>query len=141
VSHDCRVSPESRHVAVWVAANAPQVYAFAVDPHNLPAWAAGLASGEVRPVDEAWAVSSPMGDVTVEFAPRNAFGVLDHVVALPDGQEVYNPMRVIPAGGGQAGCEVVFTVRRRDGMTDEEFDADIAAVAADLQTLKALLER
>jgi hypothetical protein len=35
---------------------------------------------------------------------------------------------------------VVFTVRRRAGMTDEEFDADAAAVAADLETLRTLLE-
>jgi hypothetical protein len=35
---------------------------------------------------------------------------------------------------------VVFTVRRRPGVTDAEFEADAAAVAADLETLKRLLE-
>jgi hypothetical protein len=81
-----------------------------------------------------------MGQVTVEFAPPNEFGVLDHVVRLPSGEAVLNPMRVIPAGVGAGPCEVVFTVRRRPGMTSEEFEADVATVAADLERLRALLE-
>jgi hypothetical protein len=47
---------------------------------------------------------------------------------------------VVPASPGEARCEVVFTVRRRPGMTDEQLDADAAAVAADLDTLKRLVE-
>ena len=74
----------------------------------------------------------------VVFAPPNAFGVLDHVVTLPSGESVYNPMRVIP--DGDARCEVVFTLRRRAGVSDDDFDADARAVAADLETLRALLE-
>ncbi|MGH3505202.1 MAG: hypothetical protein ACRDQA_30565, partial [Nocardioidaceae bacterium] len=41
------------------------------------------------------------------FAEPNDFGALDHVVTLPSGESVYNPLRVIPEGDG---CEVVFTV-------------------------------
>jgi Fe-S cluster assembly iron-binding protein IscA len=66
--------------------------------------------------------------------------VLDHVVRLPSGESVYNPLRVIPAGEGQHRCEVVFTVRRRPGMTDEEFESDVATVAADLDRLRELAE-
>lgn len=86
-------------------------------------------------------MTSPMGEVTVVFAPDNDYGVLDHTVRLPDGTAFYNPMRVVPGGGDQADCEVVFSVRRREGMTDSEFDGDVAAVAADLATLKRLLEK
>ena len=32
-------------------------------------------------------------------------------------------------------------MRQRDGMSDEEFEADVAAVTADLQELRRLLER
>jgi hypothetical protein len=81
-----------------------------------------------------------MGQVTVEFSPPNEFGVLDHIVTLPSGEAVYNPLRVIPGGVGEARCEVLFTVRRRAGMTDADLDADAAAVAADLETLRRLLE-
>ena len=66
--------------------------------------------------------------------------LLDHVVHLPSGEAVYNPMRVVPVGVDAASCEVVFTVRQRPGMADAEFEADVAAVAADLETLRRLLE-
>lgn len=72
------------------------------------------------------------------------FGVLDHVVRLPSGEAVYHPMRVVPGGSPGStdddGCEVVFAVRRRHGMSDEQFEADIAAVAADVATLRRLIE-
>ncbi len=71
------------------------------------------------------------------FAQRNEYGVLDHDVTLPSGEVVYNPMRVIAGGNG---CEVVFTLRRRPGMSDEDFRADADAVAADLTRLKRVLE-
>jgi hypothetical protein len=81
-----------------------------------------------------------MGRVGIAFAPRNEFGILDHDVTLPSGETVYNPMRVVPVGGGGGGCEVVFTVRRRPGMSDEDLARDAAAVAADLASLKRVLE-
>lgn len=116
---------ETRHISVWIDAAPDAVYALASDPAELTRWAAGLA-------DPA------LSDADVEFAPPNEFGVLDHVVRLPSGEAVYNPMRVIPAGPGLPGCEVVFTLRRRPGVTDAEFDADAAAVTADLATLRGL---
>ena len=130
--------PESAHVAVSIDRSAEDVYAFAADPRNLPRWAAGLAQQEVELVDGAWVVESPMGRVTVEFTPSNPFGVLDHRVTLPSGEMVDNPVRVIPNADG---CDVVFTVRRRAGMSAEEFAADQDAVAADLATLSELMHR
>ena len=119
---------DSLHVSQWIGADAADVYAFAADPVNLPRWAAGLADPKLAAVE-------------VEFAERNDFGVLDHVVTLPSGARFFNPMRVIPAGLGAPGCEVVFTLRRLAGVTDEEFDSDAAAVAADLATLRRLVQR
>ena len=117
----------SRHIGQWVAVDPAAVYAFAADPKNLSRWAAGLAD-------------PGLGDVSVQFAPANDFGVLDHVVELPTGARVYNPMRVIPAGPDQPGCEVVFTLRRLAGVTDAAFEADAAVVTADLDALRQLLE-
>lgn len=131
---------ESRHVSTWIEAAPDAVYTFAADPQTWAQWAAGLAEGGLRQTAEGWTADSPMGEVTVEFSPPNEFGVLDHVVRLPSGEAVYNPLRVIPGGVGEARCEVLFTVRRRPGMTDAEFDADAAAVAADLDALRRLLE-
>lgn len=135
---------ESRHVSIWINGTPEAVYEFAADPRTWPRWAAGLAEGGLRQTAQGWLVASPMGEVTVDFAPPNEFGVLDHVVRLPTGEAVYNPMRVQPGGvptdTAEPHCEVVFTVRRRPGMTDKEFDADTAAVAADLATLRKLIE-
>jgi hypothetical protein len=130
----------SRHVSVWVEAAPDVVYAIAADPAQLPRWASGLAQGALRQTADGWVADSPMGEVVIEFAPANEFGVLDHVVRMPSGEAVYNPVRVQPAGENEPRCEVVFTVRQRAGMTDEEFDNDAATVAADLDRLRQLAE-
>jgi hypothetical protein len=132
---------DSRHVSVSIEAAPEVVYDYAADPQTWPRWAAGLAEGGLRQTGDGWVADSPMGQVTVEFAPPNTFGVLDHIVRLPSGDAVYNPMRVLPCGLGEPRCEVVFTVRQLPGMTDAQFDADANAVAADLATLKRLVER
>ena len=129
---------DSSHVATTIDRSAEDVYSFVSDPRNLPAWAAGLAEQEVERVDDEWVVVSPMGRVKVAFARANAFGVADHDVTLPSGEVVTNPLRVVPNGSG---CDVIFTVHRRMGMSPAEFAADIAAVTADLATLRALMEQ
>lgn len=127
---------ESKHLSERIDRPAREVYEFAVEPTNLPRWAPGLGTA-VEQVDGRWFVQTPMGRLGLAFAPRNEFGVLDHDVSLPSGEVVYNPMRVIADGDG---CEIVFTLRCREGVTDEEFAADAQAVAADLARLKRLME-
>ncbi|WP_059019761.1 SRPBCC family protein [Mycobacterium sp. M26] len=136
---DADTSGESRHISAWINRSAADVYRFASDPSHLPQWAAGLAQGELTKVGDTWVAQSPMGEVTVEFTPANDLGVLDHVVTLPSGEPVFNPLRVVPAGADW--CEVVFTLRRRPGMSDDDFIKDAAAVTADLASLKRILER
>jgi hypothetical protein len=130
------MTSESRHISVWVDRSAGDVYDYASDPANLPRWAAGLGSS-VEEVDGRWVAASPMGRIVVTFVQRNEHGVLDHDVTLPSGETVHNPMRVIPDGSG---CEVVFTLRRRPGMSEEDYVRDADAVSADLTTLKRVLE-
>ena len=90
----------SQHISIGIDRPAGEVYDFAADPLNLPKWAAGLAGARVEPDGAHWFTESPMGRVTITFAPRNAFGVLDHDVTLPSGETVYNPLRVIRDGDG-----------------------------------------
>ncbi|WP_329230054.1 MULTISPECIES: SRPBCC family protein [unclassified Streptomyces] len=127
----------TRHLSIHIDRPAGQVYAYASEPSHLPAWAAGLGAS-IEETDGQWIADSPMGRVVVDFAPRNDFGVLDHHVTLPSGETVYNPVRVIADGPG---CEVVFTLRRRPGVSAEEFRRDEAAVSADLATLKRIAEQ
>ncbi|MCZ7450510.1 SRPBCC family protein [Agrobacterium rhizogenes] len=128
---------QSRIIHLSVEKPWAQVYGFASDPQNMPRWAAGLGGG-LKPDGNDWiADGGPLGEVRVNFAPANGFGVIDHVVTLPDGLKVYNALRVTPNGSG---AEVSFTLLRLDGMTDEEFEQDASAIMADLETLKSLLE-
>jgi hypothetical protein len=130
------MASESKHLSAWIDRPADEVYEYASDPANLPQWAPGLGSS-VEQVDGRWFVDTPMGRVGFAFAPRNKYGVLDHDVTLPSGEVIYNPMRVITDGSG---CEVVFTLRRSPGMSDEDYARDAEAVAADLTRLKRALE-
>ena len=123
---------ESRHIGEWIDRPAGEVYEYASNPANLPHWAPGLGSS-VEKVDERWFVETSMGRVGFAYVDRNEYGVLDHYVTLPSGEIVYNPMRAIADGSS---CEVLFTLRRPPGMSDEDFSADAAAVAADLSRLK-----
>ncbi|WP_326611950.1 SRPBCC family protein [Streptomyces scopuliridis] len=127
----------SRHISTHIDRPVREVYDYASSPSNLPEWAHGLG-GSINRIDGQWiAESSPMGRVVVAFVQKNELGVLDHDVTLPSGEIVYNPVRVIADG---AGCEVVFTLRRRAGMSDEDFQRDADAVLADLTTLKRVME-
>ena len=92
----------SRHVGVWIDAAPEVAYAIAADPEQLPRWASGLAAGGLRQTADGWVADSPMGEVTVEFAPANEYGVLDHVVRLAVGRGGVQPAAGDPRGGGSA---------------------------------------
>jgi hypothetical protein len=127
----------AKHISVSINRSAAQVYAFASNPENLPRWAAGL-SGSIKKVNEDWIGEAPMGRMTVKFAEKNKFGVLDHDVTLPSGVKVYNPMRVFP---NNEGSELVFTLYRQPDMSDQKFAEDAEWVEKDLAKLKTLLEK
>ncbi len=104
---------ESVHISEQINRNVVDVYRYASQVENLPHWAAGV---------------SP--DMEIRFAKNNYFGILDHWATV-GGKTFYNPVRVIEDGPGKS--EVVFTLR--DATAEDQ-----AAVAADLATLKRILE-
>ncbi|MET4581481.1 uncharacterized protein YndB with AHSA1/START domain [Conyzicola nivalis] len=130
------MASESRHISADINRPPDEVYEYTSDHTNLPNWASGIGDS-IELVDGEWVVESPMGRLTIGFVPQNELGVLDHTVTLASGDTFYNPMRVIQHGDGS---EVVFTLRRADDQSDEEFEHDAATIVADLHTLKALLE-
>jgi hypothetical protein len=127
---------ESKLISEQIDRPATEVYGYASNPANIPHWAPGLGT-HVEQVDGRWFVETGSGRALVAFAERNPFGVIDHEVALPSGETVTNPMRIVPNGDG---CEVVFHLRRLAGMSDEEFERDAGLVQADLTRLKHVLE-
>ena len=127
----------AKHISVSIERRAAEVYEFASNPENLPQWAGGL-SGSIKKVDYQWIAEAPMGKVKVDFAEKNTFGILDHDVTLSSGAKFYNPMRVFP---NNAGSEVIFTLYRQAGMSDQKFADDARSVDTDLNKLKTLLEK
>ena len=103
-----------------IARDALEVYNFVSDANNLAKWASGLGA-----------------QVKVRFVERNKYGVLDHYVAAGSGPEVYVPMRVFPNGEG---AEVLLTVFRQPGMSEEKFTEDTQWVRLDLEALNQLLD-
>ncbi len=124
-------------VSQAIDATADAVYAFARRMDLLPLWASGLAEGIAQRAG-GWYAQSPMGEVKVEMAPANAFGVLDHDVTLPDGTTVHNALRVTPCG---AGSLLTFVVLRMEGTSQQAFEADVAHVRRDLAALKQRMEQ
>lgn len=129
---------EALIVSQPVAVAAATVYGFAHRMENLPLWASGLAAGIEQRAGQ-WFTDSPMGKVQVTMAPTNPYGVLDHDVTLPDGTTVHNAFRVTPCGEGAS--LLSFVVLRLAGVSQADFDADVAHVRKDLATLQQLLER
>lgn len=127
----------SRHVSRVIGISPALVYEFASDPDNLPKWAVGLAKSTIVRKKDSLLVESPMGTVTVRFAPRNEYGVIDHDVTLPSGTTVTNHVRVL---AHPEGSEIVFTVRQIE-LTDEDFNRDCGMVEGDLDRLKRLMEQ
>jgi hypothetical protein len=131
------VTVESLTLSVRIDRPLSIVYAFLVDPANWNQWAFGLGKNLRRSQGE-WLADSDSGVGKVRFTPRNDYGVLDHTVTRGSGEQVYVPMRLIANGDG---CELLFTLFREAGATDERYRADANFVRRDLNGLKELLER
>lgn len=126
----------SRTITVSIDQAPAAVYAFASNPENLPQWVRSFCLS-VRQSGNAWQMETPTGWIGIEFVPTNDLGVLDHIVTLPEGQAILNPMRVV--GNGE-GSEVMFTLFQLPGMSDEQFSKDAQMVETDLRSLKTVLE-
>jgi hypothetical protein len=122
-------------LSVGIAVPPAQVYAWASDPANLPAWAPGFVHS-IAKRGQDWIAMTTLGEVRFRFAAINEFGVLDHDVELPSGT-FHNPMRVIPNGKGS---EVLFTLIQLPDISDEQFRIDLDTVRADLDKLRTVLE-
>jgi hypothetical protein len=125
-----------RQLRVAINCEAERAYEFLSAPENFPKWASGLAASLRKSGDE-WIAQTPQGLATVRFSERNSRGVLDHAVTLPQGRTVYVPLRVVAKEGG---CELVLTLFRRPGMSEERFAADAQWVMHDLNVAKRILE-
>src|SRR5688572_4321122 len=125
-----------RTVSVSIDRPSAEVYEFLSNPQNMAKWATAFCKSIQRSGRE-WLVKTSDGQVTVRFAERNDFGVVDHWVTPSPEVEIYVPMRVLK---NDASSEVIFTLFRSPMMDDTEFERDLGMVQGDLETLKSALE-
>jgi hypothetical protein len=125
-----------KNISVSINKPAYTVYQFVSNPENLPAWVEFIKS-VTRENRNTWIAETELGSIKIEFVPENEYGIIDHMVTLPDNSIVNNPMRVIENG---TGSELVFTLLWMPGKTEEEFNQDANSVESDLNKLKLILE-
>lgn len=128
---------QTTNISISIDNSKERVYQFASNPENFPKWLAFVKSVSKKS-NTLWNAESDLGNIEIELTPVNEFGIIDHKVKLPDGTQVYNPLRVIENGKGS---EVIFTLYKMPDKTEEEFNADANLVKADLKVLKDILEK
>jgi len=123
-------------LSVSIARSPGEVYAFISDAMNLPRWATAFCLA-VRPAGDHHVITTPAGEMTVQFAAPNDFGVADHIVRPAPDVEVRVPLRVIP---NETGSEVLFTLFQTPDISARRLAEDRGMVERDLATLKRVLE-
>ena len=129
-------------VSVTIDAPFERVVADLADGSTHPEWATRFFDGPAtRREDRTFDVRVPsMGGparMSVESMPER--GVIDLLLApagAPFGPPL--PIRVVPNG---TGVDVLFTLARFPGMTDEQWQEGLAGMVAELDSLKARHER
>ena len=125
-------------LSVSVACTREKAYAFLSNPENLPQWAPAFCKFVYKSGGD-WIVATSERVMKFRFVESNSFGVLDHYINPSPGVEIYVPMRVVANPSG--GSDVMITLFRQSGMSDEQFQNDIAMVRRDFAMLKDALEK
>ena len=126
-----------KNISISINCTKEKVYEFASNPENFPDWLDFLKTISKKS-DTIWNAETDLGNIEIEFVAKNEFGIIDHIVTLPEGAKIKNVLRVIENGDGS---EVVFTLFRLAEKTEKEFNDDANLVAKDLKTLKNILEK
>lgn len=131
------IESNSTTLSIAIHRDSDEVYAFVSNPATLPQWATAFCKS-IRPSSSGWIIDTPEGEVGLRFTEFNSFGILDHYVSLSPDIEIYVPMRVLKNGSSS---EIIFTLFRLPGMSDKDFERDVAMVQQDLAMLKTVMER
>ena len=126
---------QARTYSVSIDRDWRELYEMIWHPEFFSRWASGLSDSPLRQDGDAWTADGPEGPVRIRFTPHNDYGVMDHFVDPGDGAVVHVPLRVVPNGRG---AEVMLTLYRQPGMSDETFASDAKWIARDLARLKSV---
>lgn len=128
----------ARTYSISIARDWRELYEAIWRPEIFPKWASGLTDSELRPDGASWIADGPDGAIRVRFTPHNELGVMDHVIDTGDNQHVHIPLRIVPNGDG---AEVMLTLFRQPGMSDEVFARDAKWITRDLRRLRDYASR
>ena len=128
---------KSKTITIPIDRPYDEVYEFLAEPLNFPSWASNLGSDFVQIDGQEWATTTRTGRVILRFAPRNAYGILDHQVFVEGKTPQTTPMRLV---ANDTGCEVIYTQFQRPGMSEEAFASEVEWVISDFGALRSLLE-
>ncbi len=128
----------SHTITIQIEAPYEAVSAYLAEPRNYPEWAAIDPESFALLENGDWSAQVRFGGLRhIRFAPANTLGVFDHSVFAPGETPLWMPMRLTPL---DEGCELTFTFRQRDGMSEESFTSTLEWVTTDFWALKSLLE-
>src|SRR5207237_9287380 len=74
-------------------------FEFLAQPENLPRWAAGFAKS-IRRDGDAWAVTTPQGEVEVHYVTDPRLGIVDFPIPPAPGGTTVAASRIRPPGAG-----------------------------------------
>ncbi len=86
--------------------------------------------------DGWWSFSSLHGKAKLKFNENKSLGILDHKY-VDEGYSWDVPMRVVTSGDFS---EVMMTLNKPDGLTDEQFDQRVSEVGEMIVTMKNIIE-
>ncbi len=85
---------------------------------------------------EWWSFTGPHGKSQLKFNENKSIGILDHQYI--DEESSWDvPMRVVSSG---AVSEIVITLNKPDGLTDEQFDQRMTEIADMFNSMKNIIE-
>ena len=119
-----------------------RVFAYLSNVDNLPAWATEFCR-ELTVVDGKHVVRSPQGEVAIAYRSDAKTGVIDMLAGPPDApletldQHGIFPVRVVPMPGETS--VVLFTLFQAPGLSDEQFDGQVASLRRELGNVERAL--
>jgi uncharacterized protein YndB with AHSA1/START domain len=126
-------STQTRSIAI--AAPPEAVFELIADGTRLPEWAPRFAS-EARAEADHWVIVSGGRQLRIRIKASADFGTVDFVSVDDERAGAFS--RVIPNGEGS---EFLFTLPFAPGTEQEAIDAQMAVVEAELEAVRALVER
>ncbi len=115
---------------------ARHAFEFLAQPENLPRWAAGFAKA-IRRDGDAWAVTTPQGEIEMRYVTDPRLGVVDFHISPAPGVTTVAHSRILPLGERSV---YVFTQEQTPGMPAPVFEGQVATLGRELRLLRSLLE-